>query len=175
MNRGGARAHARILVMCTANRGRSPLAAAMLRRMLAERGQGGLVAVESAGMSVHELGRAGYRSGAPIRAIARRHGLDLEDHRARPLDAASFPSYDLVIVMEAWQSHALRQCWPDRADRVFTLRELAGATDDPNTPDVAGLPESLLETFMAEARRCLEAGFDAGPLAPFIQARGSPS
>lgn len=162
-----------VLVMCTANRGRSPLAAAMLRRMLAERGMTERIRVESAGMSVHELGRSGYRSGALIRAIAKRHGLDLEDHRARPLDATQFELYDLVIVMEAWQSHALRQCWPERGRRVFTLRELGGESDDPNTPDVAGVPEAQLEIFMAEARRCLDAGLRTGPLGALAGAGGS--
>ncbi len=88
-----------ILAMCTANHGRSPLAEAMLRRKLSERGFA-RVRVESAGMCVYELGRTGMGVNPSILDVAARHGFDLSRHRARPFDAGRFDEFHLIIVME---------------------------------------------------------------------------
>lgn len=165
-----------VIVMCTANRGRSPLAEAMLRRKLEVRGFAD-VKVESAGMCVYELGRAGAAVNPLISDLAKRHGYDLSKHRARPFDAGRFGEYDLIVVMEGWQAEALRQVFQLNDGKVCTLRQLAGESGgDPNTPDVAGVPITAIEAYFAEADRCLEAAFNNGPLARLLAdaGRGTP-
>jgi protein-tyrosine-phosphatase len=163
-----ASAPARVLLVCTANRGRSPIAEALLRRKLAARGLSQLVAVESAGLCAYELGRTGLEVGALVAAVSARHGLDLSVHRARPFGAKSFGSFDLIIVMEAWQAKAFYDAFQPKERNVFTLRQVAGETGDPNTPDVAGVPEAELEAYVAEAERCLDAALERGPLAALV-------
>jgi protein-tyrosine phosphatase len=163
-----ARVGARILVVCTANRGRSPLAAAMLGRKLAERGLRETVAVESAGLCVHELGRTSMPVPAEIAEVGARHGIDLRRHRARPLEWHRYEQFDLAIVMEGWQAEALASASRPAVPKAYTLRQLAGERGDHDTPDVAGRPVHELERFVAEAERCLDAAFQRGPLAELI-------
>jgi protein-tyrosine phosphatase len=164
------RTSARILVMCTANRGRSPIAEAMLRRKLTQRGLDRAITVESAGLCVHEIGRTGYSVPATVAEVAARHGFDLREHRARPLDWRRFPEFDLVIVMEAWQAKTLADAFRPESRKAYTLRELSGVASDLDTPDVAGMPAETLEAFVAEAERCLEAALRSGPLERLVAA-----
>jgi len=165
---------ANILVICTANRGRSPIAEAMLRRKLCERGFTD-VSVESAGMCVHELGRTGMAVSTLIADIAARHGLDLSQHRARPLDAHRVSEFDLIVVMEGWQAEAIEHVFHPQDGKVVTLRQLGGESGDPNTPDVAGVPADALEAYFVEAERCLDAALENGPLARLVAKVPSPA
>ncbi len=156
-----------VLVMCTANRGRSPVAEAMLRRKLSERGFAH-VQVESAGMCVYELGRIGMGVNELVAEVATRHGFDLSQHSARPFDASRFDEFDLIIVMEEWQAQTLHHGFQPREGKVYTLRQLAGESGDSDTPDVAGVPLHAIEEYFEEAERCLEAALNGGPLAELL-------
>lgn len=158
---------ANILVMCTANAGRSPIAEAILRRKLHERGFPH-VNVESAGMCVHELGWTGMGVSTLVADVAAGHGLDLSQHRARPFDPDRFGEFDLIVVMEKWQAAALHHVFHPPEGKVCTLRRLGGENGDPNTPDVAGMPADALEAYFNEAEHCLEAALKNGPLARLI-------
>ena len=161
---------ARVLVVCTANRGRSPIAEAILRRMLAEQGAGDRVVVESAGLCAYELEFVGQPANPLSIAVAAKHGIDLSRHVVRPVTRSLVQASDLVIVMEAWQTGVLRAVFRGPTPVIATLRELAGVEDDPNTPDIAGLPQEAIEQYLVEAERCLSAGLRAGPLASLARA-----
>src|SRR5947207_1846609 len=88
----------RVLFVCTGNICRSPLAEALFRKLLAERGVAG-VTVASAGLFAAEGASA---SEDVVKAAAER-GVDLTAHRARRLDPRSLGSGDLVVVMEETQ------------------------------------------------------------------------
>lgn len=84
----------RILLVCTGNTCRSPLAAAALGRELeADRER---VEIGSAGTAAMD----GSPASAESAAIAARDGLDLEAHRARQLTPELARGADLLIVME---------------------------------------------------------------------------
>ena len=155
------------MVMCTANRGRSPLAEAILRRKLGDRGLAH-VHVESAGICAYELGRAGLGADPRVAKVALRHGLDLSQHYARPFDANRFNEFDLIVVMEEWQAEVLCSAFRPREGTIFTLRQLGGEGDDPDTPDTAGVPLDAIEAYFEEAERCLEAALGSGPLATLL-------
>lgn len=156
-----------VIVMCTANRGRSPLAEAMLRRKLSQRGLTS-VQVESAGMCVYELGRTGMGVNELVVDVATRHGFDLSQHSARPFDPGRFDEFDLIVVMEEWQAQALHHVFHPPEGKVCTLRQLGGESGDPDTPDVAGVPLDAIEAFFEEAERCLNAALNSGPLARLL-------
>lgn len=158
----------RVLVVCTANRGRSPIGEALLRRKLAERGLGEAIVVQSAGMSTTELGRAGQAPGPKIQQLAEAHGLDISAHRATPFDPARFDDFALVVVMESWQELALLEVFPRPQRKVFTMRQLAGRSGDPTTQDVVGMPMSGLEAYFREADACFDEALESGPLADLI-------
>ena len=106
-----------ILVLCTANTCRSPMAQALLARRLARRGVA--VCVRSAGM----LGDGEQPPPEAVRAMAG-YGLDTEPHRSYQVAAIDLAHADLVLAMaRVHVRHAvvmLPEAWP----RVFTLKEL---------------------------------------------------
>lgn len=87
---------ARVLMVCTANICRSPLAAAVLRGQLVRAGLERRVQVDSAG--THSL-RGSSPDGRAVRAAARR-GYDISGGRARQVSAEDLERFDRVFVMD---------------------------------------------------------------------------
>jgi protein-tyrosine-phosphatase len=113
----------RVLIVCTGNTCRSPLAEAIARRILAELEEPDVV-VESAG--IHAVDGTGASTGAL--EIAREHGLDLEEFSSRRITPAMIEHADLVLVMEPAHRPAVLSLSP-RADlRTLLLGSLAGAS-----------------------------------------------
>lgn len=104
-----------VLVVCTANIARSPLAAALLQH-----GLGDDAAVSSAGVRAREGDPAAPESVA----LAARHGLDLTAHRSRPLTDALVEDAELILTMSEQQRDHCARLRPRAAMRAFTLREL---------------------------------------------------
>ena len=119
-----------VLFVCTGNTCRSPLAEALLRRMLEERQLDG-VTVASAG--------TGAWAGAPASEgsylVALEDGVDLSAHRAQPLTPELAASSDLILTMS--RSHRQRLSELGYGERTFLLGEYAGRSgtaaevDDP--------------------------------------------
>src|SRR5919109_2936766 len=112
-----------ILLVCTGNICRSPLAAALLQRALDQRGVEG-VGVTSAG--------TGAWDGAPVSEgaylVGLERGLDLSAHRARLLTRELVEQADLVLTMA--RHHRARVDELGGAGRVFVLGEYAGREGD---------------------------------------------
>ena len=104
-----------LVVVCTANLSRSPMAAALLAVAL-----GPAARVSSAGVAATP-----GRSPAPdaVRAMAER-GLDIVDHRSRPLDPATMATTDLVLTMTRAHARDVAVTHIGSFGRTFTLKEL---------------------------------------------------
>src|SRR5216117_3282459 len=113
----------RILFVCTGNICRSPLAAALLQRALAQRGIDGLE-VASAG--------TGAWDGAPVSEgaylVGLERGLDLSAHRARLLTRELVEDADLILTMA--RHHRARVDELGGEGHVFVLGEYAGREGD---------------------------------------------
>lgn len=113
----------RILLVCTGNICRSPLAAGLLERALAERSITG-ISVSSAG--------TGAWDGAPVSEgaylVALERGLDLSSHRARLLTRELVEGADLILTMA--RHHRARVDELGGEGRVFVLGEYAGREGD---------------------------------------------
>lgn len=111
-----------ILVVCTANICRSPLAMAMLERQALERlGPDAPVWVRSSG--VH--GMQGHPATEESRRQADVRSLDLTSHRAAVTTRDEVASADLVIVMSEQHRARLVTMHPPASRWTFTLPELA--------------------------------------------------
>ena len=124
----------RVCFVCSGNICRSPIAEAVLRRLVAEAGLAGQVAVSSAGTG-------GWHAGDPadVRAMAalRRRGYSL-DHAARQWRRADFTGTDLVVALDTGHyRHLVRQA-PNAEERakVRLLRSFdPAAGEDLDVPD----------------------------------------
>lgn len=105
-----------ILVVCTANQCRSPLAAALLRKAV-ERA-GGSHTVLSGGLL-----EGGEPSPADLVEVARRHGIDLTGHRSRQLTPELLDGADLVLGMTKTHVRDISVMHPKAWPSTFTLRE----------------------------------------------------
>lgn len=109
-----------ILVVCTGNICRSPIAEGALRAVLVERLGDDAPSVASAGT----VGLEG--SGAMPESVeaAAERGLDISGHAARRLVPDQIRSADLVVTMAAEHREDVVRLVPEASPRTFTLKEL---------------------------------------------------
>ena len=110
-----------ILFVCTANICRSPVAEAVLRNRLQERGMDDWT-VRSAGTWAIQERAAAKNS---IRVLAER-GMDIADHRSRMVTNEILDQADLILCMESGHVEALKAEFPEAAHRIHLLSAMAG-------------------------------------------------
>jgi protein-tyrosine-phosphatase len=126
-----------ILFVCTANRLRSPMSAALFRARLARTDTAQSWRIESAGTWT----RAGEPALVEAQQVMREIGLDLTEHRAREVSAELLAQFDLVLTMQQSHKEALRVEFPRVAERVWQLSEMAGNCWDVVDPSPLTLDE----------------------------------
>lgn len=114
----------RVLVVCTANICRSPVAEAMLRREAEQRGVA--AEVTSAGVRARAGDPAADGSFQAVAAL----GLVLDSHRSRAATDDLAAAADLVLAMEAGHVIDLAGRQPQLFPRAFTLREIVARARD---------------------------------------------
>ena len=123
-------AMAEILVVCTANMCRSPMAEGLLRARLADAGLGDRVRVRSAGVRAP----AGFGATDHGVTLLAARGIDISRHQARPLTDALLREADLILVMEEAHRSAIARQAPQHLAKVRLFTELAGGRDDVADP-----------------------------------------
>lgn len=145
----------RLLIVCTGNTCRSPLAEAIARDAVKRLGWNH-VQVASAGVAASSGESA---SGGALRT-AERHGLDLSVHRSTPLTLEAIQGADLILTMS--QNHLDRLVDLGGGEKASLLTSFAAVVDPtdipPSVPDPFGGPDesyeatfSLLERLIARA------------------------
>jgi len=122
----------RVLLVCSGNTCRSPMAATLLKHLWAKAGPGWDLEVVSAGTGAFPGEPA---SGHAVTAM-RERGLDLTGHRSQPLPDTS--GFDLILTMTRGHREAILARQPALGGRVFTLGEYAGTGQE--VPDPFGGP-----------------------------------
>jgi protein-tyrosine phosphatase len=135
----------RILMVCTGNICRSPMAEALLRDRFAARGRG---TVASAGLAAL-VGRPADPLALELLAA---RGLDLSAHRARQLTPEMVAEADLVIVMEAAHQQELERLSRAARGRVHRLGRFGGF----DVEDPYRAPREAFERALAQIERGLD-------------------
>lgn len=105
-----------ILVVCTGNVFRSPLAEAYLRRLLIEEG------LENAG--VQSAGLYAQNGIKPVNEainLAKEEGLDISEHRSQALTPELLSKSKIILVMEKFHKNFIENIYPDAVGKIFLL------------------------------------------------------
>jgi protein-tyrosine phosphatase len=111
---------ASILVVCTGNVCRSPIAEGLLRSAFETRLGPRAPAVSSAGT----MGWSGSAADPNSVEAAAERGIDLSDHRARELTTRDVASATMILGLSGEHAATVVAQDPDAAPRTFTLKEL---------------------------------------------------
>ena len=103
----------RVIILCTGNICRSPMAEAMWRHAF-ERGQTSRQ-VESAGL----MALVGEPADPTAVALMAERGLDISGHRGRQAGEPMLSAAELILVMEKHQQGFVESTWPALRGRVF--------------------------------------------------------
>ncbi|EWH02436.1 low molecular weight protein-tyrosine-phosphatase [Halomonas sp. BC04] len=115
----------RILIVCTGNICRSPVAAAMLQQRLPH------LTVTSAGLGA----LAGQSVDAQARRLAEANRLDVSSHQARQLDTDLLAEADLVLVMTDGQRQAVAKRWPEVRGKILLMGKWLADQEGSDIPD----------------------------------------
>lgn len=148
-----------ILVVCTGNVCRSPLAVGFLQAALAGRFGSRAPVVSSAGTAGWEGSPAVPES---VDAAAER-GVDISDHRARALLRGHIDEAGVILGMAAEHRNTVLNAVPQAADRTFTLKELVRLLEALPPADPSAAPVLALKTRVAAAARLRAGGFQGNP------------
>jgi len=144
-----------IVFVCTANSCRSPMAEVLCKQMLAERLGCPMGELESRGYSVLSAGTAAiWGSPASYQAVEamRQYGLDLTNHRSRPLTPGLIEDADIIFILARHHGESIRGILPETSAKIRLLHPDGGDIRDP----VGGSVDTFLDCART-LRRCIGA------------------
>lgn len=136
-----------VLLICTGNTCRSPMAELLMRCRLAKLLKCDLEKLEERGVIVASAGIAAAAGGPPSSEavhVMKEQGLDLSRHEAQPLTDPLVRHADLILTMTSSHREAIVSRWPEAAQRTRLL-----------LPDQTDVPDPIGGT-MEAYRRCAE-------------------
>ena len=122
---------ASIMILCTANMCRSPMAEVLLSQKFQQRADTVNWRVVSAGTWTI-IGKPVVPKTQEV--MQRLFGLDLSTHRSRLANRSMLRPFDLILVMEAGQREAIQVEYPELASRVHLIYEMIGQIGNVNDP-----------------------------------------
>jgi protein-tyrosine phosphatase len=122
-----------ILIVCTGNVCRSPMAEGILRALLDRHEMSGRARVRSAGT----WASSGAAASPNAIVVAETKGISLTEHRSRPLSRSLIRESDLILVMEPVHLEEVLAQEPEAEGRTFLLNRFA----DPEEGDPAGVED----------------------------------
>lgn len=143
-----------VLFVCTANRFRSPLAAAWFQRRLDQD-------VGTQGWSVGSAGTWAESGQPPVPSAKWANdifGLDLRAHKSQRISGELLARYDLILVMENSHRESLLAEFPETKGCLFLLAQVAeGVSYD--VPDPTVQPADTYKDIAMELRDLIDKGY----------------
>ena len=123
-----------VLLVCTGNTCRSPMAEVLTRQLVADRLNCKLGELDERGVIIMSAGLAAMAGGRPsLEAVSvmKDMGLQLGDHESQPLTEPLVRHTDILLTMTTAHRHAIVANWPEAASRTYLLRRDDGDISDP--------------------------------------------
>lgn len=143
-----------ILFVCTANRIRSPFAAAYFIKLLTEGSQANPKwKIESAGT----WAKPDHPVDPVVLELAPAWNLNFGDHKTKQVNDHLLKEFDLILVMEKGQKEALHYEFPKFAHKIFLLTEICAPPYD--FPDPQGFQSAQMQKCLNEIASFLESNY----------------
>lgn len=129
-----------IVIVCTGNTCRSPMAEAMMRGLVAERLGCSASEIEERGVTIVSAGVSATPGGcAAPEAVEtmRQRGLDITCHESQPLTEKLARNADVILTLTGGHRQQILRRWPEAAPRTHVMRLDQGDIEDP----IGGPPE----------------------------------
>jgi protein-tyrosine phosphatase len=129
-----------VLLACTGNTCRSPMAQMMFQRRVAEVLQCDVADLPEHGVMVISAGvsaAVGMPASEPAIEAMRARGLDLSNHESRPVSDVLVRFADLVLTMTPGHRRAILERWPEAAGKIQIVCQDGRDVADPIGGDVA--------------------------------------
>ncbi len=139
-----------IVFVCTGNTCRSPMAEALMKKLLKENNISDIT-VFSRGISVFENSGASENS---IKAI-KKYDIDLSIHRAKGLTFEEVRKTDLILTMSEEHKFAVLSAFPEYKNKAYTLYEFA-FDETKDILDPFGGSLSVYENCLNEIYKCVK-------------------
>ena len=113
-----------VLLVCTGNTCRSPMAETILRRLVAEKLSCESYELEQRGVIIASAGIAAVSDCGPsleALEVMKAKGLDLSGHASQSLTDKMVRHADVILTMTRGHRHAILRRWPEASPRTFTL------------------------------------------------------
>jgi protein-tyrosine phosphatase len=123
-----------VVLVCTGNTCRSPMAEILLRKRLADKLKLKIDQLEDRGIFIMSAGISaapGGRAAAEAIGVMRDRGLDLTLHESQPLSDRSVRFADLIITMTRSHREAILAHWPEAEPRTHVLSQGGADVSDP--------------------------------------------
>ena len=121
-----------VLIVCSANICRSPMAEAILKKLVSERPDADQWHVESAGTWAMD----GNPPALLSQFVMEKMGMDISAHRSQPTSLKLLDNFDLILTMEDEHKEYLQDRYGEVKDRIYMLSEMVGEWVD--IPDPIG-------------------------------------
>ena len=146
-----------ILFVCHGNICRSPMAEAILKKMVKERGLDEDMSfhIESAAVSREEIGNPIY---PPAKRCLAGHGVPFDSGKtARQVMASDYERFDLIVCMDEWNVRLLKRIIPtDPAGKIRLMMSFAGINRDVADPWYTGDFEKTYQDLEVGCKALLE-------------------
>ncbi len=140
-----------ILIVCTGNICRSPMAEVLLLDMLPKNLKG-KIAVSSAGTNALDGNHATHEA---IK-VMKSYNIDLSRHEARLLNDRMMKDADWVLVMERIHLMSIGNIYPEDKDKAILLRSFINRKKRLDVPDPYGAPLKVYQDCAMLIKDCLE-------------------
>jgi len=141
----------KVLFVCLGNICRSPMAEAIFRHLVKERGFEGRIAVDSAGTGSWHVGEPPHEG---TRRILNENAIDYSGIRARQVGRRDLEEFDYIIAMDAANLNDLRQL-AESNDSSAVIARLLDFVPDREKDDV---PDPYYTGNFAEVYRLVRSG-----------------